>query len=121
MVNRSKQKGTQWESAICTYLNGEGWLYVERRTLSGATDKGDIAGIPGIVIEAKSCKSITLASFLDEAKKERDNDNADLGVAWIKRHGKSSPADGYVVLDGAQFAWLLKEAGYGPHIAREAS
>lgn len=121
MVNRSKAKGTSWESAISAWLRDQGWLYVERRPLSGASDRGDIAGIPGVVIEAKSVKSITLASFLDEAKKERDNDHASLGVAWVKRAGKSSPADGYVVMDGQQFAWLLKEAGFGPHIQREAS
>lgn len=115
MVNRSKAKGTNWESAIVAYLRDEGWTHVERRTLSGATDRGDIAGIPNVVIEAKSVKTITLSQFLDEALKERANDNADLGVAWIKRRGHTSPARGYVVLDGEQFAWLLKEAGYGPN------
>jgi len=28
-------------------------------------------------------------------------------------HRKSSPRDGYVVMDGATFTWLLKSAGYG--------
>lgn len=117
MVNRSKQKGTAWESEIVAYLNTCGWPHVERRTLNGAADRGDIAGIPGIVIEAKSVKTITLGAFVDEAAKERANAGADLGVAWIKRRGKSSAEHGYVVMDGAQFAWLLKEAGYHPESA----
>lgn len=115
MVNRSKQKGTSWESEIVTFLNAQGWPHVERRTLNGSADRGDITGIPGVVIEAKSVKTITLGAFVDEAAKERANDRADLGVAWIKRRGKSSAEHGYVVMDGAQFAWLLKEAGYGPN------
>lgn len=117
MTNLSKAKGTSWESAIVAFLNDQGWPHVERRTLNGATDRGDIAGIPGVVIEAKSVKTITLGAFVDEAAKERANDGADLGVAWIKRRGKTSAEHGYVVMDGAQFAWLLKEAGYGPESA----
>lgn len=114
MVNRSKQKGTSWESAIVDYLRAYGWPHVERRTLNGALDRGDIAGIPGVVIEAKSVKTITLATFVDEAEKEGANDKADVAVAWIKRRGRSTADYGYVVMQGNQFAWLLKEAGYHP-------
>lgn len=117
MVNRSKAKGTSWESAIVDFLRSYGWPHVERRTLNGAADRGDIAGIPGVVIEAKSVKTITLGAFVDEAGKERANDRADLGVAWIKRRGKTSAEHGYVVMDGAQFAWLLRQAGYHPESA----
>lgn len=118
MTNRSKQKGTSWESAIVAYLTELGWPHVERRTLNGAKDRGDIAGIPGIVIEAKSVKTITLGAFVDEANTEADNDSKpaldSLGVAWIKRRGHTSPARGYVVMDGNTFARFLQEAGYGP-------
>ena len=112
MVNRSKAKGTLWESAIVTFLNAYGWPHVERRTLNGANDRGDIAGIPGVVIEAKSVKSITLGAFIDEAEKERKNDKADIGVAWIKRRGRTTADYGYVAMDGATFVYLLKRAGY---------
>lgn len=112
MVNRSKARGTSWESAIVNFLVDQGWPYCERRTLSGAQDKGDIAGIPGVMIEAKSTKTITLGTFIKEVEVEQDNAKARVGVAWIKRVGKSSPADGYVVMTGTQFAYLLKEAGF---------
>lgn len=122
MTNPSKAKGTAWESAIVAYLTDLGWQHIERRTLAGSNDRGDIAGIPGIVIEAKSVKSITLGAFVDEAKREASNDthatsrkDNSLGVAWIKRRGHSSPARGYVVMDGDTFACLLDEAGYGPN------
>jgi hypothetical protein len=121
VVNRSKARGTAWESAIVTYLASRGWAYVERRTLSGAKDRGDIAGIPGVVIEAKACKAIDLSGWLTEATTEAVNDGADLGAVWIKKRGKSSPGDAYVLLDGRTFAYLLDAAGYGPNNGKGAT
>lgn len=112
-MSRSRAKGTAWESAIVAYLHQRGWPHAERRALAGALDKGDITGVPGCVIEAKNCKQINLAQFLDEANVERDNAGAVVGAAWVKRRGKSSAADGYVVMDGATFTYLLNAAGWG--------
>ena len=114
-MNRSKARGTSWETAIVGYLTARGWPYVERRTLSGSKDRGDIAGIPGVVIEAKACKALELSGWLTEATNEAVNDGADFGAVWIKRRGKSSPGDAYVLLDGEAFADLLDAAGYGPN------
>lgn len=119
VVNASRRKGTAWESVIVDFVRGNGWPHAERRALAGALDRGDIAGMPGIVVEAKSCKEIKLAEFLDEAEVERDNDRADLGVAWIKRRGKTSAAHGYVVMSGAAFARLARAAGYGLPLPEE--
>ena len=108
----AKSAGTSWESAIVKTLIDMGWVHSERRRLSGAFDKGDIAGIPGVVIEAKNVAKIELAAFLDEAEVERVNARATVGVAWIKRKGKTDPLAGYVLMSGQQFVHLLKEAGY---------
>lgn len=113
-MSASKQKGTRWESAIVQFLKERGVIHAERRALNGATDRGDIAGIPGLVIEAKSTKALTLAAFVKEAEAERANDGARHGVAWIKRVGKSSPADAYVVMTGDGLMRLLADAGYVP-------
>lgn len=112
MTNHSRTKGTRWESQIVAALIAAGWPHAERRSLNGAHDKGDIAGIPGLVIEAKDHKRLTLAEFVDQATTEATNANAPIGVAWLHRKGKSSPLDGYVVMTGATFVQLLKEAGY---------
>lgn len=112
-MSRQKQKGTRWESAIVTYLRERGWPHAERRALNGAKDQGDVAGIVGIVIEAKDQARHSFAEWLDEANQERDNAHADLAVVWAHRRGKASPRDGYVVMDGETFTWLLKSAGYG--------
>ncbi len=114
-MSRSKQKGTRWETAIVEYLRTNGVSHAERRTFAGAHDKGDISGIPGIVIEAKNEKAISLAAYADEAATEATNAGAALGVAWIHRRGKASPAAGYVLMSGADLIHLLEQAGYIPN------
>lgn len=113
MANPSGKKGTAWESQIISDLKSLGWPYAERRRLNGNADRGDIAGIPGVVIEAKNCRKVEVAMWIDEANKERQNDSADLGVVWWKRRGKASALDGFVTMDGHTFAALLTAAGYG--------
>ena len=111
-MNRSKQKGTSWESAIVKYLEVNGYPAAERRALSGSADRGDIAGVPLVVIEAKAARSMTLGPWLKELDAEIANDRADHGALWIKRIGKAQAADGVIVLRPAQWLALLKEAGY---------
>lgn len=115
-MNASKQRGTRWESEIVRYLNENGWPHVERRTLSGSSDRGDIAGLHGdagsVVIEAKNQNRQSLAEWIDEAEAEGDNARARVAVVWAHRKGKSSAGAGYVVMTGEQFTELLKMAGF---------
>lgn len=112
MTNRPRVKGTKWETACIHALKRAGWFHAERRALHGNVDKGDLAGLPGIVAEMKDCKSLTFGPWLKEAHQERDNAGADIGVVWAKRRGYPLPEDGFVVMDGSTFMRLLKEAGY---------
>ena len=109
----TNQKGTRWETAIVDYLRPYA-PWVERRARSGAKDRGDIAGLPGVVTEAKSANRIELSTWVDEAETERVNDGAKVAAVWIKRRGKTSPGDGYVVLKGSAWVDLLILAGYIP-------
>jgi hypothetical protein len=111
-MSRSRAKGTAWESAIVAHLRAHGVPHAERRALGGAKDRGDIAGIPGVVIEAKSAARIELAVWVDEAEAERANDHARIGVTWFKRRGKTSAGAGYVAMTGDTFLRLLADAGY---------
>jgi hypothetical protein len=110
VTSKSKAKGSAWERAIVDYLRAVGWPFAERRLAGSSKDRGDIAGVVGVVIEAKNTARLTLADWLDEADLERANDNAWLGVVWHKRRGKASAADGYVTMTGAQFTALLARA-----------
>jgi hypothetical protein len=113
-MSASKDRGTRWESAIVSFLRDKGFTYAERRALAGALDKGDITGLPGVVVEAKHVARTDLSGWLDEAEQERDNARADVGVVWFKRRGYTSPGRAYVLMTGDDFTWLLKSAGYGP-------
>jgi hypothetical protein len=112
-MSTSKRRGTAWETTICRLLAAEGFPHVERRALTGNQDRGDIAGIPGVVIEAKNCARTELAGWVDEAAIEQANDGADYSAVWHHRRGKASAADGFVTMSGATFVRLLRQAGYG--------
>jgi hypothetical protein len=108
-VSRSKAKGTAAETAVVRFLQAAGFAQAERRTLGGTQDRGDIAGIPGVVIEVKNCARQELPAWVAEAELERDNDRASLGVVWHKRRGTTDPGRWFVTMSGDQFAALLRE------------
>lgn len=111
-MSRAKQKGTAAESAVVRYLREQGWDAVERRTLCGVKDRGDVAGLPGIVLEIKDHAAMSLAGWVDEAQVEKINDDARIGIVWHKRRGRGSPADWYVTMTGAGLVLLLQEGGW---------
>jgi hypothetical protein len=110
VTNRNKAKGSAWERAIVEHLKAEGWPFAERRLAGSNKDRGDIAGVVGVVIEAKNTATRKLPEWIDETEVERVNDGAWLGVVWHKRVGKASAAEGYVTMTGAQFTALLARA-----------
>ena len=111
-MTASKRKGTAWETTVVEHLRTRGVPHAERRALGGSKDRGDIAGIPGVVLELKSAARHELAAWVDEAEAERVNDRADVAAVWVKRRGKSSPAAGFVILTGDGLLRLLTAAGY---------
>lgn len=92
MVNKPKRAGTAAESAVAAFLVRNGWPYAERRSLSGALDKGDIAGTPGLCWEVKSCsgrpENISYAGFLRECETERIHAKAEFGIVVVKPRGR---------------------------------
>lgn len=107
-MSAAKRKGTAAECAVVAYLREQGWPHTERRALRGALDEGDIAGIVGVCIEVKDHREIRLAEFVDEATTEGANAGADIAAAWVKRRGKGSPGEWYVVMTGSTFTDLLR-------------
>jgi hypothetical protein len=106
-----RSKGTHAESAVVGYLVTHGFPEAERRALNGTKDRGDIAGIPGVVIEVKAHATFELASWLDEALREGANANAPISVVWHKRRSKGDPGQWYVTMTGATFVKLIAEEG----------
>jgi hypothetical protein len=105
MSQAAKRRGSTWERDCAEYLRGV-FPNVERAPRWGSVDKGDLVGTPGFTFEAKACKSIDLAGFVDEAVQEAANAGQPFGVALIKRRNKSV-GDGYAVMRIKDFETLL--------------
>ena len=85
-MSKAKQKGTLAETAVADYLK-QTFPAVERRTLSGANDKGDIAGVPNCVVEVKNQRTYKIHEWMKETETERINAEADLAILVIKPNG----------------------------------
>lgn len=105
-------KGPRFESALVQYMSENGFPYAERRAKRGINDTGDITGIPGVVIEAKSHKTLALPKWLDEARAEQERDSADYGIVVARRRNHWI-GRAYFALDLMEGLRLLRQAGYG--------
>lgn len=109
MTNPSKAKGSAWERDVARYLTDRTGWRVERLPAGATIDRGDLAGIPGLVIECKNTKTLNLAGAVDEAVTEAANVGPDeVPVAIIKRRQRGV-ADGYAVLPLWALAELLNQ------------
>lgn len=128
-MSASKQKGTAAETAVARWLQTHGFLYAERRTMTGNRDRGDISGIPGVVIEVKNCRRDGLPAWVDEANLEAAHVDADqsrrggipdfgepspagrsktTGVVVHKRVGTTNPGEWFVTMTLDTFAELIR-------------
>lgn len=83
-MSKSKDKGTAAEREVVRYLQ-QWWPAAERRALSGNKDKGDVAGIPGVVIEVKAAVRLELAAWRRETWAEMGNAGAAHCILVVKR------------------------------------
>lgn len=113
MTSRNKAKGSGAERAVVEHLRANGFPHAERRLAGSSKDRGDIAGVPAVVIEVKNCERIDLAGWIDEAIVEQANDGADYGMVWHKRRGRGEAGQWYATMPAAQIVRLLRQAGYG--------
>ncbi len=112
MVNKPKIKGTAGESAVVAYLRTAGFPYAERLALQGGKDRGDITGIPGIVIEVKAVQEYSFNGWLREARDERDNAGADFGIVVAKPRmvGTTRTGQWYALMYAYDYLALLSQA-----------
>lgn len=116
-MNRSKQKGTQYESLIRDYLKEHWNPDIERMPLSGGKDRGDIAGFRVgegrhlIAWELKNRTQMSLSEWIREAQEEAENYGAVAGIVVHKRKGKGLAGDQYVTLTLDDFLNVVTAAG----------
>lgn len=112
-MSASKEKGTRAETALAEYLRGY-WPYAERRALCGSVDKGDIAGIPGVVWECKAGERLCIPQWLAETECERVNAGAELGILAVKPKGVGTTNVGrwWAIKPLEHEVLLLRTAGF---------
>lgn len=89
-------KGTVWESKILPTLR-RAWPNAERMG-SRARHLGDFAHTGNYVVEAKDHQTITLAAFIDQAKRAAERVGGGTPVVIIKRRRKNV-LNAYVVYE----------------------
>lgn len=93
MPRRSKDIGTEGETAVKRYANTNGFPLAVRRVLAGSADEGDLTLSPGAIAEVKWGKAAEtagpglIADWMDETEVERRNAGADVAVLIVKRKG----------------------------------
>lgn len=90
MVNKSKARGTAWETAVVRFLQANGFLKARRKVQTGSLDEADVAVDDGNVFcaELKDCARISLSEFIDEAVAEAKNAHSKWGLVIIKRRNR---------------------------------
>lgn len=109
-MNRSKIKGTQFETAVVTYLQEHGFPYAERRAQRGINDAGDIAGVVGWCLELKNVKEMQLGPWMKEAMAESVHARTKRFAVVHKRRSHST-AESFVTMPLHVFAELLGDEG----------
>ena len=111
--NSAKAAGTRFESLISAYLRATlDDDRIERRRLGGANDRGDITGLrhmgQRIVVECKDYGGqLKPGPWVEEAGRERGNDDAGVGLVVAKRRGTTAPGDQFVLMTLADLVALL--------------
>lgn len=102
-MNKSGTIGTAFETQVVRYLNFRGLHQVERRRLRGSDDRGDLAGIPGILLECKAGQAAETASdqqidaWLEAAHLKAAAYGDHHVVLIVKRHRHGAPKSWAVV------------------------
>lgn len=105
-MSKQRAKGTSFETAVVNWLAERG-VAARRLPLAGTKDAGDIAVDQWAVnLEAKNCRTLTLAAWVAEADAESVHAGRPVLVV-AKRVGKGSPGEAYVVTPLRVLAELL--------------
>ena len=105
-MNTPRRKGFAFGAQVVGFLQKHGVPQAERRVMGGSRDRGDMAGVPGWVLELKATKALDLASALSEAQREAGNAGVSRYAAILKRR-QHGVADSYVVIPLHLFAGLV--------------
>ena len=107
MTSPQKRKGSAAELAVAKWLRKLGWIHAERSRAGWTDDRGDIDGMPGVVVEVKNEKRIDLPGYLRELEVEIANAQAWTGIVIVKRRGSMNVDDWYAVMPAKIWGELM--------------
>ena len=107
MANKSKDRGTRWESACAAFLRDHGFPEVHRLALTGEHDQGDLH-VDGVSVawECRDRNRLTLSENVDDAEARAKAKGSKFGVTVMKRRGRRT-GDAYVAMTLSTFVRLL--------------
>lgn len=110
MANRSKQKGTAFESDVVGFINIVApRLRARRNVLHGSKDIGDIdTENQKWALELKNCAKMELAQWVEEARKEAANADRPWFAVIHKRRMKRA-GDSFVTMPLHVFIDVLEK------------
>jgi len=114
-VTKAQDKGREAENFTAQFLSENGWPYAERKRLSGAKDRGDLTGTPGLMWEVKYLGRgvrARMAAWMKETKVQTENASADFGILVVKPPGFGQRQAGkfWAILAWDEWMRLLRQA-----------
>jgi hypothetical protein len=103
VVNKPKRIGTAAETAVNRFAQKNGFPGSVRKVQKGSKDEGDLDLCPHVIVEVKADKSLNYPEFLRQAKAEKENAGAAVGVVVVKPPGVAESRMG--------LWWMLLDAG----------
>jgi hypothetical protein len=107
LTSPQKRKGSAAELAVAKWLRKLGWIHAVRSRAGWTDDRGDIDGMPGVVVEVKNCKTISIPEWLRELEVEIANAQAWTGAVIAKRKGSTDVNDWYAIMPAKIWGELM--------------
>jgi hypothetical protein len=115
-MSKARAKGTRWESRLLPHLQAV-FPYAERAPLRGSQDRGDFVHTGNFAVEAKNCKAIDLAGWIDEARAEARRAGPGVWPVVVFPRRNMGAERAYVVMELETWLSVAHRLEYGPHRA----
>jgi hypothetical protein len=104
----SKSKGYRGEAEFVEDAQAHGYKAQRNGNIHGQADQGDIAGVPGWVVQVKNVAVAQIPAFLKAAREQAGNAGVRFYCVALKLRGKHM-RDGAILMPVAQWWVIVKE------------
>lgn len=107
MTSPQKRKGHAAELAVVKWLRSHG-ITADRVQAGTHADKGDVTGLPGVVIEVKDRKAHSWHGYFEQLRTQIVNADAYTGVIIAKRPGITDVSEWMAVMPAIEWLALIE-------------